>query len=198
MAPHRYARAEARSVATVRQFGGEVSSIDRHWQESKVEHRRQIGRAGVVVQRDADVASRRGRCIAVTQGVIFTDLGTAREHPELVQKYFMTQAVPVASASSKRCTPRSGRAARSSTCRKRCVELPFRSFASRVSRRGTLHSHSCHPRGGRRGILCRCIPLRASAIAVIRLGGGRTDRRAKAASCATSRCRTGGATSGTS
>ena len=56
-----------------------------------------IGRAGVVVQRDAAtiyIDARSASCAA--QGVIFTDLDTAvREHPELVQHYFMTQAVPV-------------------------------------------------------------------------------------------------------
>jgi Fe-S cluster assembly protein SufD len=51
--------------------------------------------AGVVVQRDADTILATLDPEVAAQGVIFTDLGTAaREHPGLVAKYFMTQAVP--------------------------------------------------------------------------------------------------------
>jgi Fe-S cluster assembly protein SufD len=51
--------------------------------------------AGVVVQLDAStILSTLDPEVAAT-GVIFCDLGTAvREHPDLVAKYFMTQAVP--------------------------------------------------------------------------------------------------------
>ena len=52
-------------------------------------------RAGLVVQRDASTLYVESSP-DLPAGVIYTDLDTAvREHPELVQKYFMTQAVPV-------------------------------------------------------------------------------------------------------
>lgn len=51
--------------------------------------------AGVVVQRDAATILTTLDPRIAEQGVVFTDLATAmREHPELVAKYFMTQAVP--------------------------------------------------------------------------------------------------------
>lgn len=51
--------------------------------------------AGVVVQRDAGTILATLDPDAAAQGVIFTDLATAyREHPELVERWFMTQAVP--------------------------------------------------------------------------------------------------------
>jgi Fe-S cluster assembly protein SufD len=51
--------------------------------------------AGVVVQRDAATILTTLDPTVAAKGVIFTDLGTAmREHPELVARYFMTQAVP--------------------------------------------------------------------------------------------------------
>jgi len=50
--------------------------------------------AGIIVQRDA--ATIYNHVENLPEGVIFTDLTTAVEkHPELVQKYLMTQAVPV-------------------------------------------------------------------------------------------------------
>jgi Fe-S cluster assembly protein SufD len=52
--------------------------------------------AGVVVQRDAATILSALDPAVAAQGVIFSDLSTAmREHPELVAKYFMTEAVPV-------------------------------------------------------------------------------------------------------
>ena len=52
--------------------------------------------AGVVVQRDAATIISQVDPAVTAQGVIFSDLSTAmREHPELVAKYFMTEAVPV-------------------------------------------------------------------------------------------------------
>jgi Fe-S cluster assembly protein SufD len=51
--------------------------------------------AGVVVQRDAVTILSTLDPEVAAQGVIFTDLPTAaREHPELVERYFMTQAAP--------------------------------------------------------------------------------------------------------
>src|SRR5918998_707280 len=50
--------------------------------------------AGVVVQRDASTILATLDPEVAAKGVIFTDLATAyREHPELVERYFMTQAV---------------------------------------------------------------------------------------------------------
>jgi Fe-S cluster assembly protein SufD len=52
--------------------------------------------AGVVVQRDAATILSELDPAVAAQGVIFSDLSTAmREHPDLVAKYFMTEAVPV-------------------------------------------------------------------------------------------------------
>ena len=52
--------------------------------------------AGVVVQRDAATILTMLDPAVAAQGVIFSDLSTAmREHPDLVAKYFMTEAVPV-------------------------------------------------------------------------------------------------------
>jgi Fe-S cluster assembly protein SufD len=51
--------------------------------------------AGVVVQRDAATILATLDPKVAEQGVIYTDLVTAtREHPELVARYFMSQAVP--------------------------------------------------------------------------------------------------------
>ena len=51
--------------------------------------------AGVVVQRDAATILTALDPEVAAKGVIFTDLTTAvREYPELVERYFMTQAVP--------------------------------------------------------------------------------------------------------
>jgi len=53
-------------------------------------------RAGVNVQRNASEVFTEVSPELASKGVIFTDLATAfRDHPELVKKYFMTQAVPV-------------------------------------------------------------------------------------------------------
>lgn len=51
-------------------------------------------RAGVIVQRDAATIYGEISEAVAAKGVIFTDLDSAvREHPELVQRYFMTQAI---------------------------------------------------------------------------------------------------------
>jgi Fe-S cluster assembly protein SufD len=52
-------------------------------------------RAGVIIQRDASTVFTEVASDVTAQGVIYCDLDTAvREYPELVQRYFMTQAVP--------------------------------------------------------------------------------------------------------
>ncbi|MDQ3467188.1 MAG: Fe-S cluster assembly protein SufD [Chloroflexota bacterium] len=54
-----------------------------------------VQRAGAVVQRDAATVYGQIDPALTAQGVIFADLDTAvREHPELIQQYFMTEAVP--------------------------------------------------------------------------------------------------------
>lgn len=52
--------------------------------------------AGAIVQSDADLLFANLHPDLAARGVIFCDLHTAlREHPDLVQKYFMTEAVPL-------------------------------------------------------------------------------------------------------
>ncbi len=52
-------------------------------------------RAGVIIQRDASTVFTEVASDVSAQGVIYCDLDAAvREYPELVQRYFMTQAVP--------------------------------------------------------------------------------------------------------
>ncbi len=52
--------------------------------------------AGVVVQRDASTILATLDPAVAAKGVIYTDLATAmREHADLVERYFMTKAVPV-------------------------------------------------------------------------------------------------------
>lgn len=52
--------------------------------------------AGAIVHRDADLMFASLRPDLAARGVIFTDLASAvRQHPALVQKYFMTEAVPL-------------------------------------------------------------------------------------------------------
>ena len=54
-----------------------------------------VQRAGAVVQRDAATVHAEVDPALAAQGVVFLDLDTAvREHPELVRRYFMTEAVP--------------------------------------------------------------------------------------------------------
>ena len=52
-------------------------------------------RAGLLVQHNSAAAARELREDLRSKGVIVTDLDTAvREHPDLVQRYFMTEAIP--------------------------------------------------------------------------------------------------------
>ena len=66
-------------------------AIERSLQEALVD-----ARAGLIVQRNASVVRSELSEELRAKGVILTDLDTAvREHPELVQQYFMTTCVPV-------------------------------------------------------------------------------------------------------
>ncbi len=103
-----------------------------------------------------------------------------REHPELVERYFMTQAVQpsigqVRGAARRLLAGRlvplraEGRHGRSA------VPGVQPDLAARSSR---LHPHPGRARGGRRGVRRRCLPLAVAGRAVVRLGRGRADRRA--------------------
>jgi Fe-S cluster assembly protein SufD len=88
-------------------------------------------RAGIVVQRDASTLFAETAADVAAQGVIYTDLDTAiREHPELVQKYFMTQAVPVDFGKFEALHAAFWQGGTFLYVPKNvAVELPFRSFA---------------------------------------------------------------------
>ena len=74
--------------------------------------------AGVTAQYESEVVFHRNREDLERQGVIFCDMDTAlREYPELVKQYSARSSRPT-TTSSPPSTPRSGRAARSSTCRR--------------------------------------------------------------------------------
>jgi FeS assembly protein SufB len=67
------------------------ASIEQSLQEALVNER-----SGLIIQQNSSVVHSELSEELKQQGVILTDLETAvREHPELVQKYFMTEAVPV-------------------------------------------------------------------------------------------------------
>jgi Fe-S cluster assembly protein SufD len=73
--------------------GETVPSLDGILAEASIAD---AGRAGVVVQRDASAVYGEISDETKASGVVFADLATAVEqHPELVQQYLMTQAVPV-------------------------------------------------------------------------------------------------------
>lgn len=71
--------------------GSLPAAIQRSLSESLVDQR-----AGMIVQRNGSVIKTELSDELKSQGVILTDLHSAvREHPELVQRYFMTTCVPV-------------------------------------------------------------------------------------------------------
>lgn len=70
------------------------ASIERSLQEALVNER-----SGLIVQHNGSVVHVELREDLKQQGVLLSDLETAvREHPELVQEYFMTRCVPAASS----------------------------------------------------------------------------------------------------
>jgi len=82
------------------QTNGKVSSVDELVGGAGSADQMQFGdaesRAGLSVARDSSTIFHDVDASLAEKGVIFTDLATAvQEHPELVQKYFMTEAVPV-------------------------------------------------------------------------------------------------------
>src|SRR5690606_642940 len=101
-------------------------------------------RAGILASRDSSRPYVEADPALAEQGVIFTDLNTAmREHPELVRKYFMTQAVPVDFGKFEALhaamwqggaflyVPKGVR-----------VELPFRSFSVGQAAGSSIFTHS--------------------------------------------------------
>lgn len=103
-----------------------------------------VQRAGAVVQRDAATVHVEAAAELAGQGVIFTDLDTAvREHPELVRRYFMTEAVPTGFGKLEALhaafwqggtflyVPKGAR-----------VELPFRAFALASEPGAALFTHT--------------------------------------------------------
>ena len=78
--------------------------------------------AGVAAQYESEVVYHQIREDLEEQGVIFIDTDTGlREHPELFQRVLRHRSSRPATTSSPRSTPPSGRAARSSTCRRACT-----------------------------------------------------------------------------
>ena len=103
-----------------------------------------VHRAGAVVQRDAATVHAEVDPALAAQGVVFADLDTAvREHPELVRRFFMTEAVPVGFGKLEALhaafwqggtflyVPKGVR-----------VELPFRAFAVATEPGASLFAHT--------------------------------------------------------
>ena len=77
--------------------------------------------SGVGAQYESEVVYHQVREDLEKQGVVFMDMDSGlREHEDLVREYFAS-IIPPTTTSSRRSTPRSGRAARSSTCRRACT-----------------------------------------------------------------------------
>ncbi|GCE11004.1 Fe-S cluster assembly protein SufD [Tengunoibacter tsumagoiensis] len=69
-------------------------AVEQSLQESLVDER-----SGLIVQLNSTVVHTELHPELVAQGVVLTDLETAvREHPELVQQYFMTKCIPTATS----------------------------------------------------------------------------------------------------
>ena len=129
-------------------FAGEQSEITDLSTLVQGEDAMQFGeaehRAGIYVAQDAakpyvDVDS------SVTdQGVIFCDLNTAvHEHPELVQKHFMTQAVPVDFGKFEALHAAMWQGGAFLYVPKGVkVELPFRAFATNQAPGSSVFTHS--------------------------------------------------------
>lgn len=101
-------------------------------------------RAGIYASRDGSTPFVDVDPSVTEQGVIFTDLNTAvREHPELVQKYFMTQAVPVDFGKFEALHAAMWQGGAFLYVPKGVsVELPFRSFALGQTVGASIFTHS--------------------------------------------------------
>jgi Fe-S cluster assembly protein SufD len=101
-------------------------------------------RAGIYVARDASRPYVDVDPSLAGQGVIFTDLTTAvREHPELVQNYFMTQAVPADFGKFEALHAAMWQGGAFLYVPKGVkVELPFRAFALGQQAGSSIFTHS--------------------------------------------------------
>ena len=101
-------------------------------------------RGGIVVQRDRSTLFSELTPDLAAQGVIFCDLDTAvREHPELVQKHFMTEAVPVGFGKFEALHAAMWQGgAFLYVPRNVAVELPFRVFALAQEAGAAVFTHS--------------------------------------------------------
>jgi Fe-S cluster assembly protein SufD len=101
-------------------------------------------RAGILVSRDGGKPYVEVDPSLAEKGVIFTDLNTAvQEHPELVQKYFMTEAVPADFGKFEALHAAMWQGGAFLYVPKGVsVELPFRSFALGQTAGASIFTHS--------------------------------------------------------
>ena len=101
-------------------------------------------RAGVSVQRNASDVYTEFSDALRQQGVIFTDLETAvREHADLIQRHFMTKAVPVAFGKFEALHAALWQGGTFLYVPKNvAVDLPFRSFALATEAGTSIFTHS--------------------------------------------------------
>jgi Fe-S cluster assembly protein SufD len=101
-------------------------------------------RAGIAVARDSATSYVELDPVVAAKGVIFTDLDTAvREHPDLVQQYFMTEAVPTEFGKFEALHAAMWQTGTFLYVPKGVsVELPFRSFAISETPGSALFTHS--------------------------------------------------------
>jgi Fe-S cluster assembly protein SufD len=101
-------------------------------------------RAGIYASRDGGTPYVQVDPAVTAQGVIFTDLNTAvREHPELVRKHFMTDAVPVDFGKFEALHAAMWQGGAFLYVPKGVsVELPFRSFAIGQTAGASIFTHS--------------------------------------------------------
>jgi Fe-S cluster assembly protein SufD len=101
-------------------------------------------RAGVNIQADASAILTDVHADLASQGVIFTDLGTAMaEHGDLVRKYFMTEAVPASFGKFEALHAALWQSGSFLYVPKGVsVELPFRSFAVASAPESSIFTHT--------------------------------------------------------
>ena len=101
-------------------------------------------RAGILASRDGGKPYVEVDPTLAEQGVIFTDLNTAvREHPELVRKHFMTEAVPAEFGKFEALHAAMWQGGAFLYVPKGVsVELPFRSFALGQTAGASIFTHS--------------------------------------------------------
>jgi Fe-S cluster assembly protein SufD len=101
-------------------------------------------RAGIYASRDGATPYVEVDPALAAQGVVFTDLNTAvREHPELVKRYFMTQAVPADFGKFEALHAAMWQGGAFLYVPKGVsVELPFRSFALGQAAGASIFTHS--------------------------------------------------------